>query len=104
MSVESTVAEHRLGRLEEAMIEQGKSLKGIEQSLVALTRLEERHRESKEAIARAFQRIENAEARISAIELSLPTLKLTSKWMLGGVWGIFCLVGLAVARMVVFGA
>ena len=109
MTEESVVA-HRVRILEEAIQDIRGSLKGINESLTTLTRLEERHRESKDAIARAFQRIEQGEKdlaefgrRIAAVELALPVLKLTSHWVKAGVGGILALVGAAVWKLVVGG-
>jgi len=68
--------ETRLTRLEDSMAEIKNAVMGINQSLQALTRLEERHAETRQSLERAFTAIEKTNKRVSAIEGELPTLKL----------------------------
>lgn len=89
----AAVIEHRLNKVEEAVL-------GINASMQALVRLEERHVETREALARAFKAIEKTDDRVKAIEGEMPTLKLTRGWVIAFTLGGFSLLALAVAAVV----
>lgn len=67
----------------------------ISESLRRLVQLEERHIETREALLRANDRIDDHETRIRSVEGELPTLKLTRQWVISGVvgvWGVLAVV------------
>lgn len=88
MAEPTQILEYRLNRVEEAV-------SSIAESLKTLTRLEEHHKETREAINRAFEEIrtnrrdyedscDRVEGRLRAVELQLPILRMTSRWVIGG--------------------
>ena len=96
-----SIVEHRLGQLEGAIKDIREALTGINASLVTLTRLEVRHAETRDAMTRAHQRIDDIEVKLDEIMQAMPVLKLTSHWVKAGVIGIVGLVLLAVGKLVV---
>jgi len=75
-------------------------LKNIEESLQrmadqmgVLVGLQQQYIETREALARAFKTIEDHEHRLRAMENEMPTLRMTSRWVISGVIGLICLVG-----------
>lgn len=103
MSGENLV-EHRLGQLEGAIKDIREALTGINASLVTLTRLEVRHAETRDAMTRAHQRIDDIEDKLDEIMQALPVLKLTSNWVKAGVICAAALLLGAVAKLVLGGA
>jgi len=71
--------------------------------------LEERHAETRDGLVRAFTFIETKsdwaahqalESRVREVEVSMPALKETRKWVVGGVLAVASTVGLAVIGLV----
>jgi hypothetical protein len=98
---ETPLLEYRVSKVEEAVLQ-------IAENLQALTRLELHHKETREAMARAFGEItknrkdfeeacEKVDLRLRGVELQLPILKMTSRWIIGGtigvVSGVFSMLG-----------
>jgi hypothetical protein len=75
-------------------------LTGIRETLQTLAMLEVRHTETRESMARMRSVVEDVERRTTAIEMGLPLLNLTSKWVIGGVISIVCLVGIGLIRLI----
>lgn len=106
--------EHRLGAIEDA-------LKSISDSLQKLAALELKHLETREALGRAFDQIDDKEQRLRVVELEMPTLKkiedhekrmreieiqmptlaLVRGWVITGVIGIIGLFGMALFKMLI---
>ena len=61
------------------------TLSKISDNLSTLTRLEEKHGETRIALERAFASISKTDERVRNIETEMPTLKLVRKWVIGGV-------------------
>lgn len=93
---------YRVGKLETA-------IETIAESLQTLTRLEIHHSETRESLERAFKAIEEnrkayelscdkVDQRLRGVELQMPILKMTSRWIIGGtisiVSGVFATFGL----------
>lgn len=76
------------------MIEQ--TLKAISDNLTQLAALEQKHIETREALARAFTQIGKQDDRLRVIETEMPTLKLVRGWVVAGALGIIGLLGLTV--------
>ena len=72
----------------------------ISTAIVDIARLDQKHISTAEALSRVFEEIKATNVRVSAIELALPVLKLTSGWVRTGVIGIIALVGIAVIGVV----
>jgi hypothetical protein len=98
---ENTVIEYRLKVLEDAVTDIRAAVKGIDQSLATLARLEERHAETRDGLGRAFKAIEKVDGRVKSIEVEIPTLKLTRGWVITFTVGCVGLVLLAVAKLVI---
>lgn len=90
-----------------------KSLGDIAVSMQALVRLEQHHSDTRDGLARAWRAIEESKAqlrqlddqipdkladRLGKIEEDMPTLKLTSRWVV-----TFTLAGFAAAAALVWG-
>ncbi|NYT62370.1 hypothetical protein H0A66_08605 [Alcaligenaceae bacterium] len=65
----------------------------IAAALERLTRLEERHAHTATALDRAFNAISKLEARVAAMERHQPMQKLTTNWVINGVWAAVGVVG-----------
>jgi hypothetical protein len=72
----------------------------ISTAIVDIARLDQKHISTVEALARVFEEIKATNVRVSAIELALPVLKLTSGWVRAGVVGIIALVGISLIAVV----
>lgn len=94
-------AQTRLALLERDSAEMKEALNGINQSLIKLVALEERHSESREAIGRAFKQIEHIDNRVSDIEYKMPQLIETRSWVLAMFGTVLVAVGAAVLALVV---
>lgn len=73
------------------MIEQ--TLQGVRESLDRLTTLEQRHIETREAMAKVAERHDKLDVRVRDIELEMPTLKLIRGWVLAGVIACAAMLG-----------
>lgn len=78
-----------------------KTLASISESLHQLTALEQKHLETREALGRAFDRIEDHDQRVRKIETQMPTLNLVKGWVITTVIGVASLVGLALFKLLV---
>jgi len=83
----------RLERIEAA-------IGAISTAIVDIARLDQKHINTVEALARVFEELKATNARVTAIELALPVLKLTSGWVRTGVIGVLSLVGLALLTLI----
>lgn len=95
------VIAYRLNLLENAVLETTRALTGINVSLQTLATLEVRHTETRDALTRAFNKLDDHEKRIASVELKMPVLSLTSQWVRAGVLGLFALVAIAVIKLVI---
>ena len=84
--------DYRLGLIE-------KTMASISESLKQLAALEQKHAETRESISRAFNEIAEHNVRIREVELALPTIKMTSKWVIAGVLAIFGIFALQVFKL-----
>lgn len=91
----------RLTRLETVVERIEEAIQGIRDSFAALTRLEERHAETREALGRAFEGIEKMDERVRAVETEMPSLKQVKQWVYSGVGFTVATVGAAVIYLVV---
>lgn len=99
---EHKVLEFRVGALEAVVGEIKSAVKSIDQSLQSLARLETRHAETRDGLARAFDDIEDHETRLRTVEGEMPTMKLTRSWTMRGVIYVVGVVGLALIGLVIF--
>lgn len=76
-----------------------KTLKAISDNLTKLAALEQKHIETREAVGRAFDALEEHDTRIRAVEIEMPTLKLSRKWVFAGVLGIIGLLGVTLFKV-----
>ncbi|MFA5630333.1 MAG: hypothetical protein WC997_02375 [Porticoccaceae bacterium] len=77
------------------------TLKSVSESLRLLATLEQRHLETREALARAFSAVDENDKRIRAVEVEIPTLKMVRGWVITGVVGCTSLCGIAVFQLIV---
>jgi hypothetical protein len=75
------------------------TLKTVSENLVTLAQLEQKHLETKESLARAFNSMSDLNSRMREVEAELPTLKLIRGWVIAGVIGIVSLLGVAIFKM-----
>jgi len=79
-----------------------KTLEAIRDNLTQLAQLEQKHVETREALARAFKQIDMHDNRIRNIEGEMPTLKLTRGWIISGVVALVAMMGLALFKLFSF--
>lgn len=77
-----------------------KTLAVISDNLRQLASLEQKHVETRESIARAFDKLEKHDGRIRDVEMEMPTLKLTRGWIIAGVVGVFGIMGIQLFKIV----
>lgn len=70
-------------------------------ALERLTRLEERHAHTVSALDRAFNSISKMESRLSALERHHPMQKLTTSWVINGVWAAAGVVGALLVKKLI---
>lgn len=87
-----TLTQYRLKMIEE-------TLQKIADSLERLATLEAKHLETRDAVGRAFERIDSTDARLHRIELEMPTLKLVRSWVIAGIVGVVGLIGAAIVKL-----
>ena len=92
--------ERDMGDMKHIVESIGDATKEISNSLQKLTLLEERHAETRDWVSRSFRKIEAMEQRVTTVELEMPLLKQSRKWVVGGVLGIIGLVGVKVFEVV----
>lgn len=78
-----------------------KTLEAVSLNLKQLTELEVRHSETRDALGRAFKELTDQSARISTVELEMPTMRLARGWIIAGVIAIVGLVGVAAMRVII---
>ena len=105
---EVQIIHHRLSVVEKAVERISEGVQKIAEYTGKLAVLEERHAETRDGLERAFTAIEkvgreheNTEARLQNIEVVMPGLKETRKWVVGGILAIVGMVGLAMVAIVV---
>lgn len=76
----------------------------IAAALERLTRLEERHAHTATALERAFNAISNLEDRVATLERHQPMQKLTTGWVINGVWAAVGVVGAMIINKIFTGA
>ena len=93
--------ENRVSNLERDHASIRDAISGIERSLEALVRLEERHAETRESLMRAFTLCERLESRMMQVELQMPALNETRAWVVRAILGTVTIVGSALIYLVV---
>ncbi len=92
----NTVGEVLSGKLE-AVTQRLDGMDGtllrVSESLVALVRLEERHEALSREQARLTEQLIDHHKRLAAVELDIPSLKETRRWIILGILGVCALVG-----------
>ena len=94
------VLDVRVTNLEKVVERVSTAVESIATSLSALTRLEERHEYTKQAMERAFSLIGKQDERLTKVELEMPSLKMVRGWVITGVLGIMGILGVAVVHLV----
>lgn len=105
------ILEGRVSRVETDMLDIRDTLKSIAESLHTLTRLQAHHAETRDGLQRAFAEIEkNRETseekleklgdRVRGVEINLPTLNLTSGWVISGIIFAAVAVGAALVQLI----
>ena len=105
------IMEFRIKSLEATVGEIKSAVTSIDKSLQTLTQLEAHHAETRDGLQRAFEAIKESSAkqekfnddyeeRLRLIESQMPTLKLVSGWVIGGVLGTIGIVGSAAIVLV----
>jgi hypothetical protein len=89
----------RISSLETTVSEVKDAVKSIDQSLKTLASLEVRHSETRDALARAFTKMQDHEDRLRVIEVEMPTIKLIRNWVAAGVISCVGMVGAAVIHL-----
>lgn len=92
------VIDYRLDVVEKDVGEIKDAIKSIAGSLQTLTRLEERHQETREALNKSFQTLQEHDQRIRKLEVEAPTTRLIRAWVISAMTGAIALVFLAVAQ------
>lgn len=85
--------EYRLSAIE-------KAVSSISDNMGKLVLLEQKHMETREALARAFKTIEALDVRVKAMEDELPTLKMTRGWVIAGTLGTISVVGIFAFKVI----
>jgi len=105
------IIEYRVRSLESTVGEIKAAVISIDKSLQLLSQLEAHHAETRDGLSRAFATIKESadeqekhnddyEERLRLIESQMPTLKLVSGWVIGGVLGTIGIVGSAAIVLV----
>lgn len=94
------VLEYRVNALESSVNEIKDAVKGIDRSLNSLCLLEERHIETKQALERAFGKLEKQDGRIQEIESNMPSLKEVRDLIKKGILGILAIVGVGIVGLI----
>jgi hypothetical protein len=97
----------RLSAVERQLENQTEALNKIGEAINRFSLLEERHLETRGALERAFHALEKADhaleqvdKRVSSIELAMPQLQETRKWVILGILGGLGLMGAALLKLV----
>ena len=94
------ILEFRVANLEGAVDEIRGAVKSIDSSLRVLTRLEERHQETRESLERAFKSLSDHETRLREIEKDQPTMKMTRNWVITGVIAMIGMVTISTTKII----
>ena len=76
-----------------------KTLASMSDSVKQLVSLEQKHIETRQAIERAFDELKDHDKRIRDVEQEMPTMKLTRGWIIGGVMGVFGIMGIQLFKL-----
>ena len=97
----------RLSAVERQLENQTEALNKIGEAINRFSLLEERHLETRGALERAFTAIaktdhavDQMDLRVNAIELSMPQLKETRKWVVTGILAGIAMMGAALLKLV----
>lgn len=99
MNETQTVLEFRVHALEGSVGKIEEAVKSIDSSLQILVKLEAHHAETRGSVDRAFTLIADHEKRMRDLEKEAPVTKLVRGWIIAGVIGVVCLVGVAVIEL-----
>lgn len=91
--------EWEIGEMRSAVGEIRDAIKTISSAIVNIALLDQRHDSAVESLNKEIDAREALSKRVTAIELALPILTLTSNWVRAGVIGIVSLVLMAGARL-----
>lgn len=80
-----------------SLVEQ--TLKSINDNLAQLATLEQKHFETRDALARAFKHLEDQDERLRSLETEMPLLKMVRSWVITGVVGIVALLGTSLINL-----
>lgn len=92
----------RLALAEDAIERLTRTQESLSDSLRKLVELEVRHVETREALGRAFKRLDEQDKQIASIQRQLPQLTETRGWVIAGVLGVLALLGV-LAFKTIFG-
>lgn len=95
------VIDYRITALETNVGEIRQAVKSIDASLQVLSRLEQRHAETRDGLERAFAELADHETRVRVIEQEQPTTKLIKGWVIAGVVGGLSMMGIAMIKLVI---
>lgn len=101
------VLHHRVSAVERAVERIADAVEKIGENTAQLAVLEQRHSETRDGLERAFDAIgkcetrhESTESRLRDIEMSMPGLRETRRWVIGGILAMCSMVGAAVIGLV----
>lgn len=105
------ILEHRVSRVETDVLDMKDALKSIAESLHTLARLQAHYAETRDGLQRAFaeieknreiseEKVEKLGDRVREVEINLPTLKLTSGWVISGIIFAAVAVGAALVQLI----
>ncbi len=97
----------RLSAVERQLENQTEALNKIGEAINRFSLLEERHLETRGALERAFTSIaktdhsvDQIDLRVNAIELAMPQLKETRRWVVTGILAGIAMMGAALLKLV----
>ena len=97
----------RLSAVERQLENQTEALNKIGEAINRFSLLEERHLETRGALERAFSSIaktdhsvDQIDLRVNAIELAMPQLKETRRWVVTGILAGIAMMGAALLKLV----
>lgn len=94
------VLHSKLENVQEELKRMGAAMSQISESLQILARLEQGHSGILERLRDGAARFKEQDARISAIEQTMPGLKELRVWVIGGVLGGASMLGVALLKLV----
>ena len=78
-----------------------KTLESVANSLVEVVRLEERHASMLDKIEVMQTQVTDIDKRVGVVEVKVPSLMETRKWVMQGILGVLTLVVVAVVGLVI---